>query len=96
MSVKIRQVYFWIHSYSGLTMALFLFIASITGALLAFHEELDDKNIAPFQEVYVNPYSSEIIGSRDKEAWAWNNTMWKVFWSSKSYQQHRQLKAAKM
>ena len=142
MSVKIRQVCFWIHRYSGLTMALFLFIAGITGALLAFHEELDDwfnhklvyveienrpqlpistlhdkvvktypkykfssmpvtlqpnksvvfevdrvrkqqpddKNIAPFQEVYVNPYSAEIIGSRDKEVWAWNNTMWKVFW----------------
>ena len=70
MSVKIRQVCLWIHSYSGLTMALFLFIASITGALLAFHEELDDKNIVPFQEVYVNPCSAEITGNCDKEAWA--------------------------
>lgn len=51
-------------------MAIFLFIASITGALLAFHEELDDKNIVPFQEVYVNPCSAEITGNCDKEAWA--------------------------
>ncbi len=35
---------------------------------------------APFQEVYVNPFTSEIIGTRDKEVWAWRNTMYKVFW----------------
>jgi len=35
---------------------------------------------APFQEVYVNPYTGAIIGTRDKEEWAWHNTMWKVFW----------------
>lgn len=35
---------------------------------------------APFQEVYVNPYNGDIVGTRDKDAWAWRNTMWKVFW----------------
>lgn len=35
---------------------------------------------APFQEVYVNPYNGNIIGTRDKDEWAWRNTMWKVFW----------------
>lgn len=35
---------------------------------------------APFQEVYLNPYDSTIIGTRDKEQWAWRNTMYKVFW----------------
>ena len=35
---------------------------------------------APFQEVYINPYNGDIIGTRDKEQWAWRNTMWKVFW----------------
>lgn len=34
----------------------------------------------PFQEVYVNPYNGDIVGTRDKDAWAWRNTMWKVFW----------------
>lgn len=118
-----------------------LIIASLTGALLAFHHELDDlfnhklarveaqntpiqsvaalhdsvirtypqygfsslpttieagksavfsvdrwrggKPTTPepaFNEVYVNPYTGAIIGTRDKEAWAWHNTMWKVFW----------------
>lgn len=33
-----------------------------------------------FQEVYVNPYTAEIIGTRNKDEWAWRNTMWKVFW----------------
>ncbi|WP_372842968.1 PepSY-associated TM helix domain-containing protein [Psychrobacter sp.] len=33
-----------------------------------------------FQEVYVNPYNGHIIGTRDKNAWAWRNTIWKVFW----------------
>ncbi len=35
---------------------------------------------APFQEVFVNPYNGDIVGTRDKDAWAWRNTMWKVFW----------------
>lgn len=33
-----------------------------------------------FQEVYINPYTADIIGTRDKDEWAWRNTMWKVFW----------------
>ena len=33
-----------------------------------------------FQEVYINPYTANIIGARDKDEWAWRNTMWKVFW----------------
>ena len=40
----------------------------------------DNAPKAPFQEVYVDPYTNEIIGTRDKEAWAWRNTMYKVFW----------------
>ena len=35
---------------------------------------------APFQEVYVNPYNGDIIGTRNKDEWSWHNTMWKVFW----------------
>ena len=35
---------------------------------------------APFQEVYINPYNGNILGTRDKDEWAWRNTMWKVFW----------------
>ena len=142
MSFNPRQACLWIHRYTGLAMAAFLIMASITGALLAFHHELDDvfnhklaqvdvqetpqlpiatlhdrvisaypehtfssmptsiamdrsavfsvdrvrgktaenQPKAPFQEVYVNPYDGNIIGTRDKEAWAWHNTMWKVFW----------------
>ena len=136
-----RQVCLWIHRYTGLAMAGFLLLAGITGALLAFHHELDDvfnqrlarveaqntpmlsiaslhdsvistypqygfssmptsisegksavfavdrwrgsERVIPepvFNEVYVNPYTGVIIGTRDKEAWAWHNTMWKVFW----------------
>ncbi|MDN5621169.1 MAG: PepSY domain-containing protein [Psychrobacter sp.] len=136
-----RQACLWIHRYTGLAMAAFLILASLTGALLAFHHELDDvfnhklasieaqntpiqsvaalhdsvirtypqygfsslpttieagksavfsvdrwrggKPTTPepsFNEVYVNPYTGAIIGTRDKEAWAWHNTMWKVFW----------------
>ena len=33
-----------------------------------------------FQEVYVHPFTGDILGTRDKEQWAWRNTMWKVFW----------------
>ncbi|MBP3945401.1 PepSY-associated TM helix domain-containing protein [Psychrobacter sp. K31L] len=141
MSFNLRLSCLWIHRYTGLAMAAFLIIASITGALLAFHHELDDvfnrkltsidaqnapllsiaelhdkvtttypeykfssmpTSVSPdksvmfsvdrnrdkgknqpkpsFQEVYVDPYTSHIIGTRDKEAWAWHNTMWKVFW----------------
>ncbi|MCG3858469.1 PepSY-associated TM helix domain-containing protein [Psychrobacter sp. Ps2] len=35
---------------------------------------------APFQQVYVHPYTGDIIGTRDRDEWAWQNTMWKVFW----------------
>ena len=137
-----RQACLWIHRYTRLAMAAFLIIASLTGALLAFHHELDDlfnhklarveaqntpiQSVAAlhdsvirtypqygfsslpttieagksavfsvdrwrgnasldapeptFHEVYVDPYTGAIIGTRDKEAWAWHNTMWKVFW----------------
>ena len=39
-----------------------------------------DQPKSTFQEVYVNPYDGYILGTRDKEQWAWRNTMWKVFW----------------
>jgi len=42
MSRAIRQGCLWLHRYTGLLIAAFLFIAGITGALLAFHDELDD------------------------------------------------------
>jgi len=142
MSFNLRLSCLWIHRYTGLAMAAFLIIASITGALLAFHDELDDvfnhklaqvdvqetpqlpiatlhdrvisaypehtfssmptsiamdrsavfsvdrvrgktaenQPKAPFQEVYVNPYDGNIIGTRDRDEWVWRNTMWKVFW----------------
>ena len=140
-SFNLRKTSLWIHRYTGLAIAGFLIIASITGTLLAFHDEIDDVfnqrlayvdepqtpplsiatlhdkvvsaypddnfstmpvTIEPkravvfvvdnykgdvkvepeplFQEVYINPYSADIIGTRDKEQWAWRNTMWKVFW----------------
>lgn len=140
-SIKLRPICLWIHRYTGLMMAAFLIMAGLTGALLAFHDELDDvfnqrlavideqKNsplaiavlhdkvvsrypeynfstmptmIEPhksvvfvvdkfrgdvkvdpkplFQEVYVHPFTGDIIGTRDKDEWAWRNTMWKVFW----------------
>lgn len=137
-----RQACLWIHRYTGLAMAAFLIIASLTGVLLAFHHELDDvfnhklasieaqstpmlsiaelhdtvittypeytfssmptaiddgksavfavdrwrgnaSSDAPeptFHEVYVDPYTGAVIGTRNKDTWAWNNTMWKVFW----------------
>jgi len=137
-----RQACLWIHRYTGLAMAAFLIIASLTGALLAFHHELDDvfnhklasievqstpmlsiaelhdtvittypeytfssmptviddgKSVvfavdrwrgnassdAPeptFHEVYVDPHTGAVIGTRNKDTWAWHNTMWKVFW----------------
>ena len=141
ISIKLRQTCLWIHRYTGLLIAAFLIMAGLTGALLAFHDELDDvfnqqlvsienQNSAPlaiatlhdkvishypeynfssmpvtiepnksvvfavdktrgdnkgkpkplFHEVYVHPYSGDIIGTRDKDEWAWRNTMWKVFW----------------
>ena len=141
ISFNLRQICLWIHRYSGLVMAAFLIMAGMTGALLAFHDELDtlfnqrlavveqaqkpplsiatlhdkvishypeygfttmpvaiepdravvftvdkykgDVKIDPaplFQEVYINPYTADIIGARDKDEWAWRNTMWKVFW----------------
>lgn len=33
-----------------------------------------------FQEVYINPFTGDIIGTRDKNEWAWRNSMYKVFW----------------
>ena len=139
---NLHRICLWIHRYTGLMMAGFLIMAGITGALLAFHNELDDmfnhklahidkqsmpqlpiatlhdrvisaypeysfssmptsleadksavfsvdrvrgqsaKNQpkAPFHEVYINPYNGDILGTRDKDEWAWRNTMWKVFW----------------
>lgn len=129
------------HRYSGLFIAGFLILAGISGALLAFHKELDDAfnhrlayvsverstplaiadlhdkvtqafpeygfsslpvatapdksvvflvdkfrgkgKIDPepkIQEVFVNPYSGDILGTRDKDAWQWQNAMSKVFW----------------
>ncbi|MGP5337487.1 PepSY-associated TM helix domain-containing protein [Psychrobacter maritimus] len=141
-SFNLRRICLWIHRYTGLVMAGFLIMAGLTGALLAFHDELDatfnhklahidkqntpplpiailhnkvikaypkysfstmptsvaaDKSTvfsvdrvrdkasknqpkAPFQEVYINPYNGDILGTRDKDEWAWRNTMWKVFW----------------
>ncbi|OXL27039.1 PepSY domain-containing protein [Psychrobacter sp. DAB_AL32B] len=140
-SIHPRRICLWIHRYTGLVMAAFLIMAGITGALLAFHDELDDvfnqrlayvkpaqtpvlsiatlhdKVISsypeysfsafavtvepnravvfvvdkykgdvkvapepPFQEVYINPFTAEIMGTRDKNEWAWRNTMYKVFW----------------
>ena len=141
-SFNLRRICLSIHRYTGLVMAGFLITAGITGALLAFHDELDnvfnhklahideqsmphlpiatlhdrvisaypeynfssmptsleaDKSAvfsvdrvrgqsaknqpkAPFQEVYVNPYNGDILGTRNKDEWSWRNTMWKVFW----------------
>ena len=141
-SFNLRRIFLWIHRYTGLVMAGFLIMAGFTGALLAFHDELDatfnhklahidkqntpplpiavlhnkvikaypkysfssmptsvaadksavfsvdrvrdednkNKPKAPFQEVYINPYNGDIVGTRDKDEWAWRNTMWKVFW----------------
>ena len=41
-SFNLRKTSLWIHRYTGLAIAGFLIIASITGTLLAFHDELDD------------------------------------------------------
>ena len=141
-SFNLRRICLWIHRYTGLVMAGFLIMAGITGALLVFHDELDDifnhklayidkqsmpqlpiatlhdkvisaypkysfssmptsleadksavfsvdrvrgqsaKNQpkAPFQEVYINPYNGDILGTRNKDEWSWRNNMWKVFW----------------
>jgi uncharacterized iron-regulated membrane protein len=38
---KARTILVILHRYAGLTMALFLFVAGVTGSLLAFPEELD-------------------------------------------------------
>lgn len=116
MSRAIRQGCLWLHRYTGLFIAAFLFIAGITGALLAFHDELDDAfnhqlaqvemqdapmlSIAALHdkvmtaypndsfsslpthidEVYINPYTGEVLGARSKDTWALNNVMWKVYW----------------
>ena len=140
-----RRICLWIHRYTSLGIVLFLLIAGVTGALLAFYDELDEvfnqrlaivavqdspalpiaalhdsvirsypeqtfssmptvltsgkaavfavdrvrggkgksvtKAAKPsFHEVYVNPYDGQIVGTRNKDEWAWRNTMWKVFW----------------
>ncbi len=43
-------------------------------------KEANNQAKAPFQEVYVDPYTGDIIGTRDREQWAWHNVMHKVFW----------------
>lgn len=51
--------------------------------VFAVDKNKGDVKVAPkplFQEVYINPYTADIIGARDKDEWAWRNTMWKVFW----------------
>ncbi|WP_182405128.1 PepSY domain-containing protein [Psychrobacter sp. GP33] len=51
--------------------------------VFAVDKNKGDVKIAPkplFQEVYINPYTADIMGARDKDEWAWRNTMWKVFW----------------
>ncbi|GAA0310539.1 PepSY domain-containing protein [Psychrobacter aestuarii] len=129
------------HRYTGLFMAAFLFLAGVTGALLAFHDELDDafnhqlaqvavqdapmlsiatlhdkvmvaypsysfsslpthidagksavfavdrwrgsERVTPepdIDDVYVNPYTGEVLGARNKDTWALNNVMAKVYW----------------
>ena len=141
MSRAIRQGCLWLHRYTGLFIAAFLFIAGITGALLAFHDELDDafnyqlaqvavqdapmlsiaalhdkvmmaypndsfsslpthidagksavfavdkwrgsERVMPepdIDEVYINPYTGEVLGARNKDTWALNNVMAKVYW----------------
>ena len=51
--------------------------------VFAVDKNKGDVKVAPkplFKEVYINPYTADIIGARDKDEWAWRNTMWKVFW----------------
>lgn len=163
--MTLRSALHWFHRYTGLVMALFLFLTSLTGMLLTFHKSLDDwfnrdyllidnelnsvaghlsspsqlskqqpshltsdkqlpitelyrsvqlhypqanfsslpleetpehravsfrvdrqrgnAKLQPsvdFQTVYVNPYTAEIIGTRNQNEWAWRNTMNKIFW----------------
>lgn len=33
-----------------------------------------------FNNVYINPYTGEVLGTRNFDDWAWHNTMSKVFW----------------
>ena len=39
---KYKQWFILLHRYLGLTMALFLIIAGVTGSVLAYHDELDE------------------------------------------------------
>lgn len=39
---KYKQWFILLHRYIGLTMALFLIVAGITGSVLAYHDELDE------------------------------------------------------
>lgn len=138
-----RTASLWFHRYTGLVMAFFLIITSVTGIFLAFHDSLDDwfnrdylsVKVEPnkpqlpitelyhsvqmhypeakfstltlealpddraitfrvdrergkpkdemsvdFQTVYINPYTAEIIATRNNDEWAWRNTMTKVLW----------------
>lgn len=43
-------------------------------------QSLKKTDTPKFQQVFVNPYTAEIIGTRDRDQWAWHNTMYKVFW----------------
>lgn len=140
--MSFRTASLWFHRYTGLVMAVFLILTSVTGMFLAFHDSLDDwfnrdyltvevlpnkrqlpitdlhqlvqrrypqvkfstlslqslpadkavsfgvdrerdkpksETTVAFQTVYINPYTAEIIGTRNEEEWAWRNTMSKVF-----------------
>lgn len=65
------------YSFSSLPIAI-----EADKSVVFFVDRSRDKSQAKplFQEVHVNPYSGEIIGTRDKDAWQWQNVMWKVFW----------------
>lgn len=65
------------YSFSSLPVA----IEPNKSAVFSVDRSRDKSQAKPlFQEVYVNPYSGDIIGTRDKDAWQWQNVMWKVFW----------------
>lgn len=65
------------YSFSSLPVA----IEADKSVLFLVDRSRDKSQVTPlFQEVYVNPYSGEIIGTRDKDTWQWQNVMWKVFW----------------
>lgn len=51
----LRQFWVIVHRWAGLTIALFLIVAGLTGALLSFHDELDAL-AAPELHVVAPPY----------------------------------------